>query len=96
MLLLDIIAIPRRVPDTTRVIPKPIIRDTISAPSDTTDTVASTFRMAADGTQLADVAPIPPKLLEQFGGSTLVWAVIAVLLALGLCFYFIRSVRKYR
>ena len=46
MLLLDIILDPRRIKDTARVI-KPVVRDTVSAPSDsaTADTVASTFNV---------------------------------------------------
>jgi len=46
MLLLDIILDPRRIKDTARVI-KPVVRDTVSAPSDTTtvDTVVSTFNV---------------------------------------------------
>jgi hypothetical protein len=93
MLLLDIM--PIRVPDTTRVIPKPIIRDTVSVPSDTTDTVTSSAFSMFGGNQ-ADIAPLPPKFLGLTGDdfTTLLWAVIAVLAALSLCFYFVKKYRK--
>lgn len=96
MLLLDIIMRPRRVPDTTRVLPKPIVRDTVTVPSDTTDTVATSVNTLGDNMQLADIAPCPPKFPEMTGDdfSVLFWSVVVVLAALGLCFYFVRKYRE--
>lgn len=93
MLLLDIIIDPQRVPDTTRI-PKPIVRDTLPVPSDTTDTVASTVNMLGGNQQVADIAPHPTGILGM-AGDDLVWTIIVVLVALSLCFYFVRKyVRK--
>ncbi len=95
MLLLDIILDPRRIKDTARVI-KPVVRDTVSAPSDsaTADTVASTFNVPGANQQLADVAPIPS---DTFGiPDDVLCTVIVVLAALGLCFYFVRKYRRNR
>lgn len=93
MLLLDIILEPRRVPDTARL-PKPIVRDTLSVPSDTTDTVATSANMLGGNQQVADVAPLPPEALTGDDFSTLLWSVFVVLVALSLCFYFVRKYRK--
>lgn len=93
MLLLDIIIDPQRIPDTTRI-PKPIVRDTLPVPSDTTDTVASTVNMLGGNQQVADVAPLPPEALAGDDLSTLLWSILVVLVALSLCFYFIRKYRR--
>ena len=94
MLLLDIIAIPRRVLDTVRAVPKPIVRDTVTVPSDTTDTVASTLSVHGGyRQQLADAAPIPSGNMGMTGDD-LLWTILAVVVALGLCFYFIKKFRR--
>jgi hypothetical protein len=94
MLLLDIIAIPRRVLDTVRSVPKPIVRDTVTVPSDTTDTVASTLSVHGGyRQQLADAAPIPSGSMGMTGDD-LFWTILAVVVALGLCFYFIKKYRR--
>ena len=92
MLLLDIILEPRRI-DTARIITKPIIRDTVPAPADSTDTIASTVNMIGGNQQVADVASIPTNFLG-LTGDDLVWTVIVVLAALSLCFYFVRKYRR--
>ena len=92
MLLLDIILEPRRI-DTARIIPKPIVRDTVIAPSDTTDTVATTVNMIGGNQQVADVAPIPTNFLG-LTDDDLVWTIIVVLVALSLCFYFAQKYRR--
>lgn len=92
MLLLDIILEPRRVPDTARL-SKPIVRDTLSVPSDTTDTVASSANMLGGNQQVADVAPHPTGILGMAGDHILL-TVFVVLVALSLCFYFVRKYRK--
>jgi hypothetical protein len=92
MLLLDILVEPRRI-DTARVITKPIIRDTVSVPADTTDTVATTVNVLGGNQQLADIAPHPSGILGMVGDH-LLWTIIVVLVALCLCFYFVRKYRK--
>ena len=92
MLLLDIILEPRRI-DTARIITKPIIRDTVPAPADTTDSVATTVNMIGENQQVADVAPIPTNFLGMTGDG-LVWTILVVLVALSLCFYFVRKYRR--
>ena len=66
MLLLDIILEPRRI-DTARFIHKPVVRDTVIAPSDTTDTVASTVNVIGGNQQVADIAPHPSGILGMAG-----------------------------
>ena len=92
MLLLDIILEPRRI-DTARVITKPIIRDTVSVPADTTDTVATTANVITGNQQIADIAPNPSGILGMVGDN-LLWTIIVVLVALCLCFYFVRKYRE--
>lgn len=92
MLLLDIILEPRRI-DTARVITKPIIRDTVSVPADTTDTVATTANVITGNQQIADIAPHPSGILGMVGDN-LLWTIIVVLVALCLCFYFVRKYRR--
>lgn len=91
MLLLDIILEPHRI-DTARII-KPVIRDTVPAPADSTDTIASTVNVIGGNQQVADVAPLPTNFLG-LAGDDLVWTVIVVLAALSLCFYFVRKYRR--
>ena len=93
MLLLDVILEPRRVPDTVRAIPKPIVRDTLPVPEDTTDTVTSVANVIGGNLQTADIAPHPSGSLEMAGGN-LLWTIVIVLVALSLCFYFVRKYRK--
>lgn len=93
MTLLDIIIEPR-FPDTVRSIPKPIVPDTV-LPADTTDTVAATANMIAGNQQVADIAPCPTGFLEM-ADNDLLWAIIVVLAALSLCFYFVRKYRRTR
>ena len=92
MFLLDIILEPRRI-DTARIIAKPIIRDTVSVPADTTDTVATTANVLGGNQQIADIAPHPSGILGM-AGDDLLWTIIVVLVALSLCFYFVRKYRK--
>ena len=92
MLLLDIILEPRRI-DTARVITKPIIRDTVSVPADTTDTVATAANVITGNQQIADIAPNPSGILGMVGDN-LLWTIIVVLVALCLCFYFVRKYRE--
>ena len=92
MFLLDIILEPRRI-DTARIITKPIIRDTVSVPADTTDTVATTANVLGGNQQIADIAPHPSGILGM-AGDDLLWTIIVVLVALSLCIYFVRKYRK--
>lgn len=92
MVLLDIILEPRRI-DTARIITKPIIRDTVSVPADTTDTTATTVNVITGNQQMADIAPDPSGILGM-AGDNLLWTIIVVLAALCLCFYFVRKYRK--
>lgn len=93
MLLLDIILEPRRIEDTARVI-KPVVRDTVANPADTTiiDSVASTFNATGTNLQMADVAPIPSHFLGV--PDDILLSIIVVLAALTLCFYFVKRYRK--
>lgn len=43
--------------------------------------------------QIADIAPRPSGLLEM-AGHDLLWTVVVVLVALSLCFHFIKKYRK--
>jgi len=43
--------------------------------------------------QLADAAPIPSGSLGT-AGDDLFWTILAVVVALGLCFYFIKKYRR--
>ena len=86
MVLLDIIIDPNDTFFRKHVEPDTVI------PADTTDTVASTVNMI--GRQLADAAPIPPKGLVGDDVSMLLWTIFVVLVALSLCFYFVRRYRK--
>ena len=87
--LLDVIIEPARtIPDTSRVVPKPVLPDTL--PSDSAHSIAS-VDVSGNGLQLADVPTIP-----DFAGifeSNLLWTIAIVLCALCLCLYF---VHKYR
>ena len=86
--LLDVAIPVRTIPDTSRVIPKPTLPD--SLPSDSAHKIASSD-IFGNNLQLADVSPVC-----DFGGlfeANLLWTILVVLCALCLCFYF---VRKYR
>ncbi len=98
MHLLDIILdphrIPHRLPDTARI-PKPIVHDSIPAdsiPADSTDAVAS-LDLSNAATKLADAAPIPTDI-SGLSGDNLIWTVLAVIVALSLCFTFVRIYRQ--
>ena len=91
MTLLDIIVDPHY-PDTFHRVPKPVVPDTV-LPADTTDTVATAANMIGGNQQFADIAPRPSGLLEM-AGSEFFWAIIVVLAALTLCFYFVKKYRK--
>jgi len=87
--LLDVIIDPgRTIPDTSRVVPKPVLPDTL--PSDSAHSIAS-VDVSGNGLQLADISPIPD--FTGFIGANLLWTIAVVLCALCLCFYF---VQKYR
>lgn len=98
MHLLDIIIEPRRIPHRlpdTLSVPKPIVHDSIPAdsiPSDTTDTVAS-IDLSNVATKFADVAPIPSDM-SGLSGDNLIWTVLAVIVALSLCFAFVKIYRQ--
>ena len=88
--LLDLVSIPARtIPDTSRVVPKPVLPDTL--PSDSAHSIAS-VNISGSSLQLADVAPPIHDLVSVFE-SNLLWSIAVVLCALCLCFYF---VHKYR
>ena len=91
MTLLDIIIDPTY-PDTFPVTPEPVVPDTI-LPADTTDTVASTVNTLSGNQQVADIAPLPPDALAGDDLSTLLWTIFVVLVALSLCFYFVKRYR---
>ena len=90
MTLLDIIIDPQRFPDTARL-PKPVVPDTI-LPADTTDTVATAAKMIGGNLQTADIAPHPTGILGMAEGD-LLWTIVVVLVALSLCFYFVKRYR---
>ena len=85
--LLDVAIPVRTIPDTSRVIPKPILPD--SLPSDSAHAIASSD-IFGNNLQLADVSPVC-----DFGGlfeANLLWTILIVLCALCLCFY---SAQRY-
>ena len=97
MWLLDIIADPGRVhhriyppmfekADSIAELPDSVICDTVAC-----DSVAS-IDMTGNSQQLADIAPYPPSIFGLEGGDIL-WTILVILIALSLCFYF---VKKYR
>ena len=84
--LLDVVEdyIPsRRIPDTSRVIPKPTLPD--SLPSDSAHAIASAD-VSSNTMQLADVSPIPD--IGGISDDRLLWTILVVLCALCLCIYF--------
>lgn len=98
MLLLDLILDPNHVhhrhiirsevTDTLAQLPTDsVIADTVSV-----DSVAS-VDLPGVSQQLSDVAPLPPKFLG-LEGSEILWTVLVVLVALSLCFYFVRMYRR--
>ena len=89
MQLLDLLPIiERRIPDTSRVLPDPVIPDSI--PQDTAQQLANAD-IIGNMQQLADVLPLP----GHGGGNSsyLLWTIAVVLFALFLCFNF---AKKYR
>lgn len=94
MTLLDIIIDPL---DTFRSHPRPVVPDTIIPetvlPADTTDSVAATANMIGGNQQIADIAP-HPSIIADMAGNEFFWALIVVIVALSLCFYFVRKYRK--
>lgn len=87
--LLDVVDDPlRTIPDTSRVVPKPVLPDTL--PSDSAHSMTSAD-VSGNGLQLADVSPIPD--FNGFLEANLLWTILVVLCALCICFYF---VLKYR
>lgn len=85
--LLDLLPIiERRIPDTSRVLPKPELPD--SLPTDTAQAIAG---IPGGTQQLADISPIPD--VSGLFGANLLGTVIVVLLALCLCFFFIKRYR---
>ena len=99
MHLLDIILdphrIPHRLPDTLRVPKQPVVPDSIptdSVPTDTTNAIA-TFDLSDGATRLADVAPIPSDI-SGLSGDNLTWTILAVIVALSLCFAFVKIYRQ--
>lgn len=90
MLLLDVILDTSRI----RIRPRVILRDSITAPADSTDSVASAD-VIGGSQQISDITPVPPKFLGMAGDdlSTMIWTVIIVLIALSLCFYLVRMYR---
>lgn len=99
MWLLDIIANPDRIYERI-IISEKEVADTVAAlPTDSVacDSVAcdsiATIDMTGNVQQLADVAPIPTSSLG-WEGSDLLWTILVVLVALSLCFYFVRKYRQ--
>ena len=86
--LLDVII--RRIPDTTRVIPKKVVPDSI--PQDTTKVVSS-VDVSGNMQQSADISPLPDGIVEQFSNNMLL-TVLVVLCALFLCFLFAKRYRS--
>ena len=93
MVLLDIPSFPHRVIHRPRII-KPEAVDTTSVPSDTTDTVTTALNVSGDHLQLADVAPDPSVMSGISDDVT--WSIVIVLIALCVCFYFVKRYRKTR
>lgn len=87
--LLDIAHPIRRIPDTSRVVPKPVLPDTLQ--SDSAHSIAS-VDISSNGLQLADVSPIPN--LTGILEFNLLWTIAVVFCALCLCFYFVQKYRR--
>ena len=88
--MLQLLDILRRIPDTTRVIPKKVLPDSI--PQDTAKAV-STVDVSGDMQQAADISPLPDGIVEQFSNNMLL-TILVVLCALFLCFLFARRYRS--
>lgn len=88
--MLQLLDILRRIPDTTRVIPKKVLPDSI--PQDTAKAV-STVDVSGDMQQAADISPLPDGIVEQFSNNMLL-TILFVLCALFLCFLFARRYRN--
>ncbi|MBO4841588.1 MAG: hypothetical protein J5524_10895 [Bacteroidaceae bacterium] len=88
--MLQLLDILRRIPDTTRVIPKKVLPDSI--PQDTAKAV-STVDVSGDMQQAADISPLPDGIVEQIG-SNMPLTFLVVLLGLFLCFLFVKRYRS--
>ena len=88
--MLQLLDILRRILDTTRVIPKKVLPDSI--PQDTAKAV-STVDVSGDMQQAADISPLPDGIVEQFSNNMLL-TILVVLCALFLCFLFARRYRN--
>jgi hypothetical protein len=88
--MLQLLDILRRIPDTTRVIPKKVLPDSI--PQDTAKAV-STVDVSGDMQQAADISPLPDGIVEQFSNNMLL-TILVVLCALFLYFLFARRYRN--
>lgn len=93
MVFLDIPSLPHQVIHRPRII-KPEVIDTASVPSDTTDTVATALNVSGDNLQMADIAPSPSLISGIPDDVTL--SIVVVLIALSVCFYFVKRYRKTR
>lgn len=92
MVLLDI-AFPHRVIHRPPII-KPEVIDTTSVPSDTTDTVTAALNVSGNNLQMADIAP-SPSLISGIPDDVIL-SIVVVLIALTVCFYFVKRYRKTR
>ena len=88
--MLQLLDLVRRIPDTTRVLPKKVLPDTI--PQDTVKTISSAD-VPGNMQQAADISPLPDGVVEQFSNNMLL-TVLVVLCALFLCFFFVQRYRK--
>ena len=74
------------------IIVDPHYPDTV-IPVDTTDTVVTASNVIGGNQQIADIAPHPSDFWGIVGDN-LFLTIIVVLVALSLCFYFVRKYRK--
>ena len=74
--------------DTITTLPSDsVLKDTTAC-----DTIAS-IDMTGSSQQLADIAPYPPSFLG-LEGNEILWTCLVVLVALSLCFYFVKKYRR--
>ena len=88
--MLQLLDLVRRIPDTTRVLPKKVLPDTI--PQDTVKTISSAD-VSGNMQQAADISPLPDGIVEQIG-SNMPLTFLVVLLGLFLCFLFAKRYRS--
>ena len=88
--MLQLLDLVRRIPDTTRVLPKKVLPDTI--PQDTVKTISSAD-VPGNMQQAADISPLPDGVVEQFSNNMLL-TVLVVLCALFLCYIFAKRYRS--